>query len=78
MPARLIVAQEDPGHIDLCMLCPPQATDATTIPIEPLYVIAWSNDLPVPIDTLTQAGGVLRLCWQHGDELCRLLLETLA
>lgn len=64
----LDVAEEPGGYAQLCMVC---ALDREE-PRQRLYVIAWA-----PGDGHRTQGGCLRLCWEHGDELSRLLLETL-
>lgn len=65
--------EPDPRHLQGCMVCP---IDAEGIHPE-LYVVLWENKLPVPQGLSTRTGACLRLCWEHADELCRLLLETL-
>lgn len=42
-----------------------------------LYVILWDNDTVTSIITRERIGGVLRLCWEHMDELNILISEAL-
>lgn len=65
--------EDDPGVLDLCMVCP--ATDAQAEDADGLttfVVILWEADRPDG-----RPGGVLRLCPLHADELLVLLSEAL-
>lgn len=64
----LAVGVEAGGTAQLCMVCPPEREE----PHAALYVILWDWGTG-----RTHGGGALRLCWEHADELSRLLLEAL-
>lgn len=64
----LHVGVEAGGYAQLCMVCPPEREE----PHEALYVILWAGD-PEP---RTHAG-MVRLCWEHLDELAILIAEVL-
>lgn len=64
------VGIEAGGYAGLCMWCPPERWE----PHAELYVILWEWGMP---QTPSHGGGCLRLCWEHADELSRLLLEVL-
>lgn len=70
----LHVGVEDGGYGHLCMVC--SATQQTTWHAA-LYVVLWDRDGQRANARGTREGGCLRLCWEHCDELCRLLLEIL-
>jgi hypothetical protein len=66
----LAVGVEAGGYAQLCMVCPSDRLE----PHEALYVILyeWGDHRAG-----THGGGVLRLCWEHLDELAILIAEVL-
>lgn len=70
----LTVAEEEgPAYAQACMVCPLDREE----PRERIFVLLWENDLPVPQGPQRRTGGVLRLCWEHLDELAVLIAEVL-
>ena len=64
----LTVGVEDGGYAQLCMVCPPARLE----PHAALYVILWDGG---PGDLV--GAGMVRLCWEHLDELAILIAEVL-
>lgn len=64
----LHVAEEPSGYAQLCAVC---ALDRTE-PRDHLFVILWA-----PGDGHPTLGGMVRLCWEHLDELAVLIAEVL-
>ena len=63
----LHVSVEAGGYAQLCMVCPPERLE----PHDALYVLVWDNGV-------NQVGaGMVRLCWEHLDELAILIAEAL-
>ena len=64
----LTVAEEPGGYAQLCQVC---ALDREE-PRNHLFVITWAPGAGHPT-----RGGMVRLCWEHLDELAILIAEVL-
>jgi hypothetical protein len=74
----LHVGVEDGGSAQQCMVCPLARTE----PPAALYVLLWERDMHPLTGAAAQAdrrflGGMVRLCWEHLDELAILMAEVL-
>jgi hypothetical protein len=70
----LTVGVEAGGSHDLCMVC---AKDAASPHQEAFYVVLWGRDEQRPNAAGDVEGGMVRLCWEHLDELSYLIAEVL-
>lgn len=70
----LHVGVEDPGFGHLCMVC---SASRAEVWHDALYVVLWDRDDQRVNAAGAREGGMVRLCWEHVDELSRLLLEVL-
>lgn len=64
----VVGVEDDPGYQGLCDLCD-EGEEGALHPT--FYVVLWHSPRE------RTRGGALRMCFEHADELCRLLLESL-